>query len=232
MASRRPTRFLVTVMVRLMSKAGQGVNRVVDIFFGNFVPGAVEKKRKHISWGSILPKTCVSEARYNDAVPFRIREFHPEDFDRLWRIDRECFPPGISYSRQELRVYMRRRGSFTLVAEEETAGNESARAGRSVTGGENTGIKGFIVAYGGVTGHIITIDVIELARRTGLGSQLLAAAEDRLRATGSRAVRLEAAVDNTTAISFYKRHGYSVTGTWPRYYSNGVDALIMRKGFI
>ena len=40
---------------------------------------------------------------------------------------------------------------------------------------------------------------------------------------------LETAVDNVAALSFYKRHGYSVVRTWPRYYSNGVDALVMRK---
>ncbi len=49
-------------------------------------------------------------------MPFTIRDFQPSDFDALWRIDQDCFPPGISYSRTELKLYMRRRGSFTLVA--------------------------------------------------------------------------------------------------------------------
>ncbi len=40
---------------------------------------------------------------------------------------------------------------------------------------------------------------------------------------------LETAVDNLAALAFYKRHGYSVVRTWPRYYSNGVDALVMKK---
>ncbi len=155
----------------------------------------------------------------------RIRDFQASDFDRLWQIDQECFPPGISYSRPELKAYMRRRGSFTLVAESEAGPSKATFAHDEV----NAAIKGFIVAYGGVTGHIITIDVIAPARRSRLGSQLLAAAEDRLRSMGSRAVSLETAVDNQAAIAFYKRHGYSVVGTRPRYYSNGVDALVMRK---
>jgi [ribosomal protein S18]-alanine N-acetyltransferase len=62
-----------------------------------------------------------------------------------------------------------------------------------------------------------------------VGSLLLQAGEDRLRAAGSRAVGLETAVDNLAALAFYKRHGYSVVRTWPRYYSNGVDALVMKK---
>ena len=40
---------------------------------------------------------------------------------------------------------------------------------------------------------------------------------------------LETAVDNVPALSFYKRHGYNVIRTWPRYYSNGVDALVLKK---
>lgn len=156
--------------------------------------------------------------RYNVAVhsimrDFNIRDFKPEDFQTLWLIDQECFPSGISYSRQELKVYMRRRGAFTLVAAKAATGT----------------ISGFIVVHGGPTGHIVTIDVIAEARRAGVGSLLLRAAEDRLRAAGSRGAGLEVAVDNVSALSFYRRHGYSVVRTWPRYYSNGVDALVMKK---
>jgi [ribosomal protein S18]-alanine N-acetyltransferase len=145
-------------------------------------------------------------------VPFVIRDFRTQDFEPLWRLDQECFPPGIAYSRQELKVYVRHKGSFTLVADD-----------------ADGKIAGFIVAHEGPTGHIITIDVHATARRAGVGSMLLRAAEDRLRAAGSHAVGLETAVDNLSALSFYKRHGYSVIKTWPRYYSNGVDALVMRK---
>ena len=155
-------------------------------------------------------------ARYNAVVPFVIRDSKPEDFETLWRMDQECFPPGIAYSRQELKVYMREKGSFTLVAVTQSDGKDAT-------------IAGFLVAYGGPTGHVITIDVAPSARRSGVGSLLLRAAEDRLRTAGSKAVGLETAVDNLSALSFYKRHGYSVVRTWPRYYSNGVDALVLKK---
>ena len=46
-------------------------------------------------------------------MPFTIRDFEAADFDALWRIDQDCFPPGISYSRTELKFYVHRRGSFT-----------------------------------------------------------------------------------------------------------------------
>jgi ribosomal protein S18 acetylase RimI-like enzyme len=156
-------------------------------------------------------------ARYNVAVPFVIRDFQPDDFDALWRMDQECFPPGIAYSRPELKAYLRHRQSFTLVAYEDAHDGKDAR------------VAGFIVAHSAPTGHIITIDVLPATRRSGIGSMLLQAAEDRLRAAGSKAVGLETAVDNLAALSFYKRHGYSVIRTWPRYYSTGVDALVLKK---
>ncbi len=146
-------------------------------------------------------------------MAYLIRDFRLEDFESLFRIDQECFPPAIAYSRRELQLYMRRREAFTLVA----AGKDDHR------------IAGFIVACGGLVGHIITIDILAAVRRSGLGSSLLRAAEARLRAGGSRAVCLETAVDNAAALSFYKRHGYSVITTSPRYYSNGVDALVLQK---
>jgi [ribosomal protein S18]-alanine N-acetyltransferase len=170
-------------------------------------------------------------------VPFTTRDFQPADFDTLWRIDQDCFPPGISYSRTELKTYMRRRGSFTLVAE------EAARPAADVPDLGKDGkyfppilsasspIAGFIVAEADHrgSGHIITIDVINAARRSGVGSLLLLASEDRLRAARCRSVELETAVDNVSALAFYKRHGYNVIQTFPRYYSNGVDALVLKK---
>lgn len=148
-------------------------------------------------------------------MPFVIRDFVPEDFETLWWIDQQCFSPEIAYSRRELKTYIRRRGAITLVA---LAANKHE-------------IGGFLVAQTGLTGHIITIDVLKSARRAGLGSRLLSSAEERLAATGSRAVGLETAVDNMGALAFYKRHGYHVIRSWPHYYANGLDALVLEKLF-
>ena len=168
--------------------------------------------RCQVRGGIEVPPTEI--AVYNEAVAKVIRDFQPEDFESLWRMDQQCFPPGISYSRQELKTYMKYRGSFTLVASDDQNDKE---------------IAGFIVAKGGSTGHIITIDVGPRTRRSGVGSLLLKGAEERLRAAGCHAVGLETAVDNIAALLFYKRHGYAVVRTWPRYYSNGVDALVLKK---
>jgi ribosomal-protein-alanine N-acetyltransferase len=168
-------------------------------------------------------------------VPFTIRDFLPADFETLWRIDQQCFPPGISYSRTELKFYIRRNDSFTLVAiSEEPASTDPSLEKRmepfSQSPSSDESVAGFIVAEAvRGHGHIITIDVSADARRYGVGSLLLRGAEDRLRAGRCRTVGLETAVDNVSALAFYKRHGYSVIRTFPRYYSNGVDALVLEK---
>ena len=147
------------------------------------------------------------------AKRFTIREFRRSDFETLWKLDQTCFTQGIAYSREELAFFITRKSAFTLVAER---------------GGE---IVGFLVAEidrRGV-GHVTTIDVAAAARREGLGVQLMRLAEDRFAAIGCPAITLEAAVDNIAALGFYKRLGYTIVRTLPRYYSTGVDGLLLKK---
>lgn len=141
-----------------------------------------------------------------------LRDFRKEDFERLWALDQECFPPGIAYSKAELMHYIRRQGTFTIVAE--------------VEGEIGAFIVGELVRQ---RGHLITLDVRERFRRNGLGSQLMTAAEMRLREKGCAVAFLETAVNNFAAISFYKRHEYVVLKTIPRYYDGKLDALLMGK---
>ncbi len=163
--------------------------------------------------------------RYNGGVAFRIRQFEKADFDTLWRIDQACFDPQLAYSRTELAFYIRRPRSFTLVAEAE--GGEVSGNGKAPA---SIPILGFIVAETRrQNGHIITIDVVAEARRAGVGSALLRAAEDRLLRAGAAAVALETPVNNAAAIRFYKREGYFVEKTVSGYYSNQMDALVMTK---
>ena len=146
-------------------------------------------------------------------MPALIREYRPGDFETLWKINQACFARGISYTRRELAFYMARKRGFTLVAESE---------GRII---------GFVVVDRDRQGqgHVITIDVLPEARRSGLGSRLMEAAEERLRGLGYSVVMLEVAVDNDAALAFYKRHGYSIVHTLPRYYLDSVDALVLSK---
>jgi ribosomal-protein-alanine N-acetyltransferase len=158
-------------------------------------------------------------------VQFSIRNYRNEDFQTLLAIDQSCFAPEIAYSAFELKTYINRKGSFTFVAEspEQIEGS----------GGRETSIVGFIVGeQTRAIGHIVTIDVRAAARRHRVGSALLDLAEKQLRLRNSNFVRLETAVNNISALSFYKRHGYHVIKTIPRYYSSGVDALLLEKDLL
>jgi ribosomal-protein-alanine N-acetyltransferase len=161
-------------------------------------------------------------------VIFSLRDYQTEDFAVLWSMDQACFPPGIAYSRWELGLYIRRPKALTLVAEERSP----ASSGKAE--GAQPRILGFLVAEVGrnQVGHIITIDVLPEARRAGVGTSLLDAAERRLRNEACSKVYLETAVDNLSAISFYKRLQYFVVNTIPGYYSNGVDALVLEKDLL
>jgi ribosomal protein S18 acetylase RimI-like enzyme len=161
-------------------------------------------------------------------VSFRIRQFQKADFETLWRIDQACFDPQLAYSKPEMAFYIRRPGSFTLVAEGE--GREGEGNGGAPAAIPGCGILGFIVAETRrARGHIITIDVVAEARRSGVGSALLQAAEEQLLRTGAAAVALETPVNNDAAIRFYKQKGYFVEKTVAGYYSNQLDALVMAK---
>jgi [ribosomal protein S18]-alanine N-acetyltransferase len=143
---------------------------------------------------------------------FQLRDYTPEDFEEIWILDQICFARGIAYTRPELRHFLLEPSAITIVASAD---------GR---------IAGFVlVDIDRKGGHIITIDVHPDYRRTGLGSKLMQEAEGRLGASGVSEVRLEVAVDNSTAIAFYKRRGYFVMKSILRYYNDSIDALLMHK---
>ena len=164
-------------------------------------------------------------------MDIRIRESRPEDFQALWRLDQECFVRGISYSKKELGWYMKMKGAFTLVAEPAISTEPTAIEKQSGKTKAAPGVAGFIVAQdlGKGMGHVVTIDVQPQLRRTGVGLKLMQAAEQRLQGEGCHTIYLETAVDNDTAIRFYKRLSYFVLKVIPRYYLNRIDALLLAK---
>jgi ribosomal protein S18 acetylase RimI-like enzyme len=154
-----------------------------------------------------------------EVLLFRLRPYVHNDFEQLFKLDQLCFPPEIAYSRAELSSYVERKGSFTLIAED-TEGKTNAEK-----------IAGFVTVE--MTregyGHIITIDTRPEHRRKGLVTLLMAGAEKKIKALEGFMVALEVAVDNTPAITFYKRHKFHVLKTLPRYYNDKVDGLLMTK---
>ncbi len=73
---------------------------------------------------------------------------------------------------------------------------------------------------------IVTLGVLPEQRRQGVGTQLLAACESRLK---EPCLRLMVRVSNTVAIALYHRAGYQEIKREPRYYPGGEDGLLMEK---
>lgn len=154
---------------------------------------------------------------------FTLRTYDPGDFETLFEIDQACYEPSIAYSRSELRQYLGFPGADCVIADAHVKA-------RSKTQPRKSSAAGFcITAHEADWGYIITIDVLEPYRRSGLGSRLLAEAERRLSTTGVTEIELDTAVDNVAGIAFWKRHGYSVRARRKDYYPGGLDAFSMLK---
>jgi len=147
-----------------------------------------------------------------------VRKYQPGDFKRLLEIDQSCFVEGIAYSEEEMGYFLTMPTAISLVGVKDGA------------------ILGFIIAdrfrprrASRSMGKIITIDVAPAGQHGGVGALLMASAEAELKQAGCDYVSLEVAVDNEPALSFYKKHGYSVLKVLPRYYLDSIDGLLMGK---
>jgi ribosomal-protein-alanine N-acetyltransferase len=147
----------------------------------------------------------------------RIRKVEREDLETLFTLDRQCFRPGIAYSRAELRDLLSSPTCISVAAE-----NTSSK----IVG---FAIVEFYVEAGKRIGHIVTIDVAPSARRQGVGRALMGAMLDSLRSHQAILVRLEVAVDNPDAQSFYRQQGFVSTRRISGFYLGTVDALAMQK---
>lgn len=73
---------------------------------------------------------------------------------------------------------------------------------------------------------IATVGVLPEYRQQGIGSALLVAVEEQI---GMSSIRLSVRVSNRPALNLYDRLGYHRYGTWPHYYADGEDALVLEK---
>jgi ribosomal-protein-alanine N-acetyltransferase len=141
-----------------------------------------------------------------------LRPYEPHDFAALHKLDKSCFPPGISYSKTTLRYFLTIPSADCVVAL------------------EGSHIAGFILSEENPPlAHIITLDVAQKERRRGVGSALLDKLESNLAARAVRSILLETATDNESAVAFWQRHGYRSEAVLKRYYLGRVDAYEMRK---
>ena len=143
------------------------------------------------------------------APGLRVRESGPEDRDFVLGLVPELLAFGPP-SWRDVRAMAR------VDAEVIGAALDGRAAGRRVLVAEDGEgrRRGFIHVseeddyYGGACGHIGDIVVAPEARGQGVGTALLAAAEDWARARGHRLITLNVFLDNAAARRVYERAGY------------------------
>lgn len=156
----------------------------------------------------------VPRSAHNHGVDIRLRTYTPADFDVLYRLDQECYPTGIAYTRRMLRWFLAQPGAFCILAE--------------VVAGP--ALAGFIIADAQEdAGHIITLDVAVAQRRRGIGSRLVEEAERQLAEAGVVHVEIETATEDPVAVAFWLSRGYRSGGIIPKYYLDRHDAYWMVK---
>jgi ribosomal-protein-alanine N-acetyltransferase len=92
-------------------------------------------------------------------------------------------------------------------------------------------IVGFIVGIktNNENARITLLTVINNYRKQGIGSALINQFLKEMSLQNIKEVELEVRVNNDTAIKFYKKHGFKIIETIPRFYLTGEDACIMRR---
>ena len=96
---------------------------------------------------------------------------------------------------------------------------------------ENRRIVGFIA---GVMPHESEARILMMAvrrhfRRRGIGRALMNTFINSCTLRGAKRIYLEVRMSNIAAIEFYRSLGFSAGATYPSYYDDGEDALIMWK---
>ena len=78
--------------------------------------------------------------------------------------------------------------------------------------------------------EILTLAVHPDARRHGIAAGLLAEAASVARAAGAASLFLEVSEANLAARALYDGAGFAMVGRRRRYYADGTDALVLRRG--
>lgn len=78
-------------------------------------------------------------------------------------------------------------------------------------------------------GHIVSIAVMDEHSRCGIGTRLIEAGMESMKAYGVDEFFLETRVTSEGAILFYKKLGFKIKKTMKKYYAEGTDAYHMSK---
>ncbi len=193
-----------------------------------------------------------------EEVAYHIRPMEDEDIPKVTEIDREAFPseslfrPYTSY-KQEIHNSL---AHYIVACTERETGPKPSQEDRqkkswlnrllghrrlaisTSAGRNNLYSKGYIVGFAGLwimlnEAHIIAIAVRNNYRRMGIGEGLLISTIELASHLNANMVTLEVRASNVVAQALYRKYGFRVVGSRPRYYSdNGEDAVLMSTDII
>lgn len=139
----------------------------------------------------------------------RIRAAQRFDIDDLVRLEAKAFASD--------RLSRRRLAAHTV--------NSAAALLVATTDGEIAGYALVLMRRGSSAARLYSLAVDPDMSGQGVGSTLLAAAEEAALSKGAAHLRLEVRVDNDAAIRLYERGGYRLVGHRENYYEDGAAAL-------
>lgn len=135
----------------------------------------------------------------------------PADLERLHRFELLCFQDH-PFRRDHIAWILSNESALTLVED----GPEGLTAA-------------LMLLFEGRACRVLSVGVAPHARRRGVATRLMQAAESVCRERGLSVMRLEVGAQNFAAIELYRRLGYRTNGVLYGYYSWGEDAYSMRK---
>ncbi len=96
---------------------------------------------------------------------------------------------------------------------------------------------GAITAYGGMSvlgdeAEIQLIATAEMFRKCGRGTKILQDLLDEAKKRGVKSIFLEVRISNAPAQLLYLKHGFRGLYARSRYYSDGEDAIVMKKELV
>jgi ribosomal-protein-alanine N-acetyltransferase len=97
----------------------------------------------------------------------------------------------------------------------------------AVRSGERLGF--VVVEHGENTSHVQAIAVLRAERGRGVGTRLMAAAEQTARRAGARRLSLTTAQANLEALELFLKRGFRIEKRMARFYRNGQDACVLSR---
>ena len=146
-------------------------------------------------------------------MPAAIRPARAADIDALVAIENRTFTSD-RLSRRSFRILIERETAVTMIAE---------------VAGAPAGYCMVLFRKGSGVARLYSLAALSDTGETGIGRQLLAAAEQAAYDRDRLLLRLEVREDNERAITLYERNAYRRIGREPDYYEDGAPALRFEK---